>query len=519
MIVVTHARSRFECLSHFDDRHIPKGAGFRWDPSSKIWYTDSPDTAAHLFHYFDDAAKQAVRDAERAEAEAIEASRSVDTDAEIPAPPGLEYRPFQKAGIAYAMDRPNVLIADEPGLGKTIQALGVINSDPSIKNVLVVCPASLKINWEREARKWLVRDFEVAVINGSKAEFPAGGVVILNYDILNKYRRQIDRIKWDCLIFDESHMLKNDRAARTKAALGKWHRDPMKRVEPIRAKRRIFLTGTPILNKPVELWTTINSLDPTTWKYWKDYVVRYCEGHETRWGWDVSGASNLGELQEKLRSKIMVRRLKADVMKELPPKQRQVIVLPKKASVIKREKKFAATLEEMLAGSNIPPVVFEEMARVRHESAVDKIPDAIDHIKALMEEHQKIVVMCHHRDVIAAIAGGVEKFGVVRLQGGDSESSKQDAVDRFQTDPSIRIFLGSIRAAGVGITLTAASLLLFVELDWVPGIMTQAEDRIHRIGTEGSVFVQHLVFEDSIDARMAAAVVDKQAIIEQALDF
>lgn len=519
MVTITYARDRFECISHFDDRHVPKGAGFRWDPAAKVWYTAAPEIASRLALYFDESAKAAIKRANRAEEEAIEASHQTTANIDIPVPPGLEYRPFQKAGIAYAMERPNVLIADEPGLGKTIQALGVINSDPSIKNVLVVCPASLKINWEREARKWLVRDFEVAVINGSKAEFPAGGVAILNYDILNKYRRQIDRIKWDCLIFDESHMLKNDRAARTKAALGKWHRDHTKRVEPIRARRRIFLTGTPILNKPAELWTTISSLDPTTWKYWKDYVVRYCEGCETRWGWDVSGASNLGELQEKLRARIMVRRLKADVMKELPPKQRQVIVLPKKASVVKREKKFAATLEEMLAGSNIPPVVFEEMARVRHESAVDKIPDAIDHIKALMEEHQKIVVMCHHRDVLDAISEGVQEFGVVRLQGGDSEASKQEAVDRFQTDPEVRIFLGSIRAAGVGITLTAASLLLFVELDWVPGIMTQAEDRIHRIGTEGSVFVQHLVFEDSIDARMAAAVVDKQAIIEQALDF
>jgi len=121
-------------------------------------------------------------------------------------------------------------------------------------------------------------------------------------------------------------------------------------------------------------------------------------------------------------------------------------------------------------------------------------------------------------DVLEAIAEGVSEFGVVRLQGGDSEAAKQDAVDRFQNDPSVRIFLGSIRAAGVGITLTAASLLLFVELDWVPGIMTQAEDRIHRIGTAGSVLIQHLVYADSIDARMAEAIVDKQAIIEQALD-
>jgi SNF2 family DNA or RNA helicase len=272
------------------------------------------------------------------------------------------------------------------------------------------------------------------------------------------------------------------------------------------------------LNKPIELWTTIHSLDPKTWGSWKDYTAKYCDAHETRWGWDVNGASNLPELQDRLRARIMVRRLKSEVMTELPPKQRQVIVLPSKTSVLKREKKFTATLEAMLKGVNIPPVEFESMSKVRHETAVDKIPDAIDHIKALMEEHQKLVVMCHHRDVLEAIAKGVQEFGVVRLQGGDSEASKQEAVDRFQNDPSVRIFLGSIRAAGVGITLTAASFLLFVELDWVPGIMTQAEDRIHRIGAVGSVLIQHLVFADSIDARMAEAIVEKQNIIEQALD-
>ncbi len=518
IIKLTLRRDRFEMICHFDNRYIPKDAGFRWDGDNKVWYTEDAGIASGLLKYADDLAKAAIKGVIKQEAKAVEQSHLTEAEVDIPRPPGLEYRPFQKAGIAYALEHQNVLIADEPGLGKSIEALGVVNSDLSIQNVLIVCPASLKLNWEREARKWLVGDFQISVINGTRKPFPDGGVVIINYDILSGYRRVIDQVKWDVLICDESHMIKNPKSSRSKAVIGNWHRDPSKRIEPIKAKRRIFLTGTPILNKPIELWTTIHSLDPKTWGSWKDYTVKYCDARETRWGWDVSGASNLGELQEKLRARIMVRRLKADVMKELPPKQRQVIVLPKKASVVKREKKFAATLEEMLAGSNIPPVVFEEMARVRHESAVDKIPDAIDHIKALMEEHQKIVVMCHHRDVLEAIAKGVEEFGVVRLQGGDSESSKQDAVDRFQNDPSVRIFLGSIRAAGVGITLTAASLLLFVELDWVPGIMTQAEDRIHRIGTAGSVLIQHLVYADSIDARMAEAIVDKQAIIEQALD-
>ncbi len=518
IIKLTLRRGRFECICHFDNRHIPKDAGFRWDADNKIWYTEDAGMASGLLKYADDLALAAIKGSIKREAEAVDASHQVDAEVDIPHPPGLEYRPFQKAGIAYAMEHPNCLIADEPGLGKSIEALGVINSDESIRNVLIVCPASLKLNWEREARKWLVRDFQISVINGTRKPFPSGGVVIINYDILSGYRRAIDQVAWDILIFDESHMLKNDKAARTKAALGRWHRDPSKRIEPIKAKRRLFLTGTPILNKPIEIWTTIHSLDPKTWGSWKAFTEKYCDARETRWGWDVNGASNLTELQDRLRSRIMVRRLKSEVMTELPPKQRQVIVLPSKTSVMKREKKFAATLEAMLKGADIPPVEFESMSKVRHETAVDKIPDAIDHIKALMEEHPKVVVMCHHRDVLEAIAGGVSEFGVVQLQGGDSEEHKQKAIDMFQNMPEIRVFMGSIRAAGVGITLTAASLLLFVELDWVPGIMTQAEDRIHRIGTAGSVLIQHLVYSNSIDCRMAESIIEKQNIIEQALD-
>jgi len=518
IIKLTLRRDRFEMVCHFDHRHIPKDAGFRWDGDNKAWYTDDAGIASGLLKYADDLAKAAIKGTIAQEARSVEQSHLTEAEVDIPRPPGLEYRPFQKAGIAYALEHQNVLIADEPGLGKSIEALGVINSDESIQNVLIVCPASLKLNWEREARKWLVRDFQISVINGTRKPFPDGGAVIINYDIISGYRREIDQVAWDVLICDESHMIKNPKSSRSKAVIGNWNRDPSKRTEPIKAKRRLFLTGTPILNKPIELWTTIHSLDPKTWGSWKDYTVKYCDARETRWGWDVNGASNLPELQDRLRARIMVRRLKSEVMTELPPKQRQVIVLPSKSSVMKREKKFAATLEAMLKGANIPPVEFESMSKVRHETAVDKIPDAIDHIKALMEEHQKLVVMCHHRDVLEAITGGVSEFGAVRLQGGDSEAAKQDAVDRFQNDPEVRIFLGSIRAAGVGITLTAASLLLFVELDWVPGIMTQAEDRIHRIGTAGSVLIQHLVYSNSIDCRMAESIIEKQAIIEQALD-
>jgi len=518
-IVLIHRGGRFDMICHYDNRHIPKDAGFRWDPEVKRWYTDDPEIAAELAEYADDHAKSAMGLGIAAKDEAIEASHKADADIEVPSPEGLEYLPFQKAGIAYAQDRDDVLIADDMGLGKTIQALGIVNADETIQNVLVVCPASLKINWQREAEKWLVRDMPVTVINGTKKKtMPDGGVVVMNYDILSKHRPWIDTILWDLIVYDESHMLKNGKSLRSKKALGFWHRDPEKRIAPIKARRRVFLTGTPILNRPSELWTTVHSLAPEQFPSWKQFVQRYCAAYEGRWGWDVSGASNLDELQDKLRSLFMVRRLKADVLTELPPKMRQVIVFPAKQSIIRREKKYAATLKDVLGEVSVPPIAFEKMSKARHESALDKVDAAVEHIVAVLEEQNKVVVFCHHRDVLARLVAALAAYNPVKLQGGDSAADKQAAVDRFQTDPGCGVFVGSIQAAGVGITLTAASLAVFVELDWTPGIMTQAEDRLHRIGTEGSVLIQHLVFDQSIDARMAEALVEKQAVIEQVLD-
>ena len=272
---------------------------------------------------------------------AIESSKAVDVDydLDIPAPEGLEYMPFQRAGIAYAMARENTLIGDEMGLGKTIQALGVINADPTIRDVLIICPASLKINWQREAQKWLVRPMTVGIVS-TKEPFPDTDIKIINYDILTKFKSQLRAINWDFLVVDEVHYLKNPKALRTAQVFGKWNKDPSKKIHPLDAKRRAFMTGTPIVNRPIELFPLLKFTG--IFKNWKHFVERYCNGHQTRWGWDVSGASNLGELQGKLRSTIMVRRLKKDVLTDLPPKRRQVIELPQNGCVdaIRAEREY-----------------------------------------------------------------------------------------------------------------------------------------------------------------------------------
>lgn len=519
----------------------------RFDPATKCWTVPramASDLAGlvsrlgDVVEYGPDA-EQKLTAAAADLKEALDASRATDWHGDIPCPEGLAYLPYQRAGIAYAMGREGTLIGDEMGLGKTIQAIGVSNADDGIRSVLVICPASLKINWAREWARWTARPMTVAIANG---KLPAADVVIVNYDIMRKHKAAIAARRWDLLICDECHYLKNPKAQRTAQVLGKWDKDPSKIVAPIAARRRLFLTGTPILNRPIELWSLLKALDPQgLGRNWQHYVTRYCAGHKTSYGWDVSGASNGHELQDRMRASVMVRRLKADVLTELPRKRRAVIVLPDdgagnairaeadgyarvsantEAARVDAELAKAGSDDEYAAAverlNSAMQAAFAEISALRHATALAKIPQVIEHVTGALEAGEKIVLFAHHLDVIAALAEALP--GCVTLTGENSQSERQAAVDRFQSNPSCRIFIGSIKAAGVGLTLTAASHVIFAELDWVPGNVTQAEDRCHRIGQTASVLIEHLVLDGSLDVSMAETLVAKQAVIDAALD-
>jgi SWI/SNF-related matrix-associated actin-dependent regulator 1 of chromatin subfamily A len=547
-ISVTNEGNIWIIRSEFADKDIVKGAGARWNPDRKTWWTDKSEVAAKLAQ--GDAAAIAAINAEREAAHAraqasIIASRASTADIAVPAPQGLSYLGYQLAGVAYAQARQDTLIADEMGLGKTIQALGVVNIDKSISNVLVICPASLKLNWSREAKKWLTRPLRVSIANGA---FPAaGGFVIINYEQVSKYRAQIDAIAWGLLIVDEAHYVKNSKADRTAHVLGRWNQDPKKAINPIRARRRLFLTGTPILNRPIELWTLVHALDRKgLGANWKSFAQRYCAGYQGRYGWTTDGASHLDELQAKLRSSIMIRRMKADVLTELPPKRRSVIAFEplseaEKAAIAHEAKTVVDTEERLIAlrarvdearmwadpGAYKRAVAelnqaqfaaFTETSAVRHEVALAKVPQVVAHLKNCLDSEDKIVVMAHHHDVIDEIAAALAEFGVVTFDGRQTLKARDESVARFQNDQSVRVFVGGIMAAGVGITLTASAHVVFAELDWVPGNLAQAEDRCHRIGQVDSVLVQHLVLDGSLDARMAQLLVEKMDVITAAVD-
>jgi len=484
-----------------------------------------------------------------ARVESLEASRATDADVQIPAPDGCDYLPFQKAGIAYGHARTAVLFGDEMGLGKTVEAIGLLNADPTLKRILVVCPASLKLNWRHELEKWLCRKRVIFIADSKLFPDLEDGIVIINYDILSRHTKQIKSVEWDAVIIDEAHFLKNKDALRTRQVFGREPKRSQKAAgdqgEPaIRARKKILLTGTPIANRPNEIFPLIHFLDPENWPSFWSFARRYCGAHNNGFGWDVSGATNLDELQRKLRETILIRRLKKDVLTELPPKRRQIIELPATGAavaVVKAERAAYAAREDTilaeqarveLAKASEDPAVyaeavkrlrkcmmvaFDEISALRHETAVAKIPQLIEFTRDAIEESGKVVLFLHHKDCVAAVA---REFGnaAVMLVGDTEMADRQAAVDRFQNDPTCTLFIGSTMAAGVGITLTASAHVIIGELDWVPGNVTQAEDRTHRIGQRESVLVQHLVLENSLDAHIAKTIVRKQEIIERALD-
>jgi len=412
-------------------------------------------------------------------------------------------KPYQIEGVEFALreNAPNVMIADEMGLGKTAQAIEVINRTTP-NSVLIVCPASLKINWFRELELWLRYYYTIGIACGKT--WPDSEINIVNYDILKNFN-EINK-EWDLIIFDESHYMKNTKAKRTKLAL------------KIPSRKRIFLSGTPIVNRPIDLYPVLQSCYPKSIKSYKWYAEKFCNAYYTPYGLDVSGASNMKEFNQGLK-KFMIRRLKKDVLKELPDKIRQVIELPAGRKLLKAEREAmeGRSYEDTVADMDHSVADFQEMAQARHETSLAKIPAVVDFVKDALESSEKIVVFAHHRDVIAELDKALGVNTVV-VHGGCSQHKRQWCVDQFQNNEKVRVFIGNIQAAGVGLTLTAASHVIFAELDWVPGNMAQAEDRCHRIGQEDSVLIQHLVLEGSLDAYMAKILIKKQAVLDAALN-
>lgn len=468
----------------------------------------------------------------------------------------------------------------------TIQAIGYSNALGGACPTLIICPATLKQNWEREWKKWDCSGFSVGICDsktrtrtvtepgGSKTVerwrediFPNTDVVIVNYEQLEKFDLQIKLRRWALVIIDEADRLANTQTKVNKCVFGGVHTKKVNnkkvktKFKKINSDKIIYLTGTPIRKSPINLWPIIQDCDKSNLgRNWKTFVYRYCEAQNSGFGLDTTGASNLEELNFKMRKAFMVRRDKKEVLKDLPDKRREIIFLPSEGLTKHVERELSSARRGMhefekmmgLAPQEDPEeipiedlmefmeefsnrfmhlsheervqylantpleIAFEEFAEARQQLSIAKIPMIRERINRALEEEECIVFFGIHTDFIETLAKDFDNYAMIT--GRIPVKKRQAQVDYFQNDTDCRIFFGNIQAAGVGNTLTRASRTLFGELPWNETETSQAEDRTWRIGQKNACLAQHLIVHGSMDARFVEVNWNKGQIAEAALD-
>ena len=485
-----------------------------------------------------DDVRAKLEEIEKIEQQNLEQSRALD--GETFHIPGLkkELRKFQFPTVDYAARAKRILIADDMGLGKTVEALATVqylNAYP----LVVVCPASVKYNWEREAENW-IEGKRISIIDKDKVSFDAD-IVILNYDILFKHKDALKALNPQAIIFDESHYLMNQKAQRSKAAKELAENVPV----------RLLLSGTPMINRPIELASQLDIMGRLDeFGGFFNFAKRYCDAKQVQINrykkvWDFTGASNLEELNEKLRARCFIRRLKKDAMKDLPPKLREIvhfrIANEKEYRSAERDfhsmlRKLAMEDKEFLASiAHLPEEEQERLKTERADSAVYKARRAetlvkIEKLKQLaakgkmeavkewtenfIQSGEKLVLFATHQATIDELSKQFPNAPVIT--GQVSGQKRQAAVDRFQNDPNCPVIILNTRAGGFGLTLTAASNVAFVELDWSSTVHSQAEDRVYRIGQTECVNAYYLLDDRTIEGDIWKLIETKHSTVETA---
>lgn len=458
----------------------------------------------------------------------IDASRALDAEIDIPGLGG-ELKHFQRAGIAYVLDARRTFLADDMGTGKTIQALAALEAAGTFPAV-IVCPATLVLNWQREARIWLPSRTS-RVING-RADPGAldTDLVIVGWPNLASH---VERLSgFASYVFDESHAAKNYDAARTKAAI---------KVAKNAPGLVLCLTGTPVTNRPAEYASQLEILGRLDefggrWAFYK----RYANAFRDRWGqWNLSGHAHLDELNDKLRASCYVRRSKAEVMPELSPVETAIRLVPPDKKVFadyrNAEEDIVAYVAERAAqialelgkkpGSAAVRARFaaeanEHLVRLsalRRLAALSKMDAVTEIVEELVEQGRKVVLAAHHREVVDALAS---RFGGLKIQGGMAVADIEEAKAKFQTLPidQAPVIVLSVTAAATGHTLTASQDVVFVEEPWTPADVDQIVARCHRLGQQGSVTAWHLLAADTVDERVHDLVERKRRVVRAATD-
>lgn len=446
-------------------------------------------------------------------------SKTAEIDTGIRCPDGLTPYPFQIVGVRF-IEKTNgcTLIADDMGLGKTIQALLYLYNHSEALPCIIVVPSCVKIKWFRETKKWLsVDDDSIALIAGTNSrgddDMPTDKrVYIMNYEVANGRFAELLGIPYKTIIIDEAHYIKNQKAKRTKAVL-----EICKRSEHV-----ICLTGTPIVNKPVEMWSILMATKNSHhFGGFMDYVLRYCAAFKSRFGWDYGGASHLDELYHKLREIVMIRRKKSQVLDQLPAKQRIVIPvqITNRTTYNRAMTDFRRWYKEKKnkdLKSAESAVKIEALRQLTYKGKQDAM---IDFIINAHENDGKVIVFSYHVELTDLLIEKLTASGIFvrKIIHGMSDTERQQQIDEFN-ECHDGIIVCSLKVGSVGIDLQSAHTVIFTEFGWSPSEHIQAEDRAHRIGQTESVTVYYIVGIDTIDEDSMDIIEEKQRNADQMLD-
>ncbi len=399
----------------------------------------------------------------------------------------LDLYPYQKAGVSFFEKVNGVgMLADEMRLGKSCQAIAYAQKNNF--KTLVVCPSSIKTVWRGEIEKFTDKTWLLINAKDLKKDISTKGYdfIILNYEIVGKAITKIDFRDIDLIVADESFYIKNQKSLRFKS---------IKKLNFI--SHRLCLTGTPILNRPSELWSQLNFIDPLIWNNWWKFAMRYCGAEKTQWGWDFSGRSNLEELKKRL-SVFMLRRLCKDVFSELPPKIETIIKIQMSDKEWKEYNRLYDEFEDLIQNSENRTVQLARLTYLKQWLSLNKIENAIEIINNIIENGEKVVVFSQYLQPLRILKDKLGDIAVV-YEGKMSVEEKDIAKTLFQTNPNIKVFLGSITTAGYGIKLSSASTIIMLDLIWSPALISQATARIVDTQQKTNNNIYYLIHENTIE--------------------
>jgi SWI/SNF-related matrix-associated actin-dependent regulator of chromatin subfamily A-like protein 1 len=415
----------------------------------------------------------------------------------------------QKLAIEKLTGSKRYILADDMGLGKTTSTI-IAALETKVKKILIICPASLKINWQREIENYTDRSVYIAEGKHFSTEHD---FVIVNYDILknfydlkDKENSLITKSNFELIVIDEAHYIQNGQAQRTKLV-----NSFVKKVDKL-----WLLTGTPMTSRPMNYYNLLHLIESPVAQNWMAYAIRYCQGYQFKAGnrkiWNVSGASNLEELRDRT-SRQVLRRLKTEVL-DLPDKIISPIYLRLKSKLYEGLMgEYYDWYKNKKEESSSLTVQFSKLMKVRQVIAEEKINDTIELAQNIIDQDKKVIIFTNFTDTLQKIHSHFGKQSVY-LDGSCTKPQRQYSVDQFQENDKIKVFVGNLRAAGVGITLTAGEAVIMNDLSFVPSDHDQAQDRAYRYGQKNSVSVYYPIFENTIEGVIYDMLSKKKNIID-----